>query len=139
MILLMRAVLALLALTLCAAAQSQLPTLYVIGDSTANNADHRGWADPLAAYFDPAKIQVVNRARAGRSSRTFITEGLWDHVRNSLQPGDYVLIQFGHNDGGPPDQDRARRSLPGLGDESKEFTLPNGNHRDGLHIRLVHA
>ena len=37
-----------------------------------------------------------------------------------------MLIQFGHNDGGPPDQDRARGSLPGLGDESKEFTLPNG-------------
>jgi lysophospholipase L1-like esterase len=127
MILLMRAVLALLALTLCAAAQSQLPTLYVIGDSTANNAGHRGWADPFAAYFDPAKIHVVNRARAGRSSRTFITEGLWDHVRDSLQPGDYVFIQFGHNDGGPPDQDRARGSLAGLGDESKEFSLPNGS------------
>ncbi len=117
----------LLALALSAAAQDRLPTIYVIGDSTANNVDHRGWADPFAASFDPAKVHVVNRARAGRSSRTFVTEGLWDHVRDALQPGDYVLIQFGHNDGGPPDQDRARGSLPGLGDESKEFTLPNGN------------
>ncbi len=122
----LRAALSLPLLALALSAQGALPTLYVIGDSTANNADHRGWADPFAAYFDPAKIQVVNRARAGRSSRTFVTEGLWDGVRDSLKPGDYVLIQFGHNDGGPPDQDRARGSLPGLGDESQEFTLPNG-------------
>ncbi len=125
--LLMRAAFSLLALALCAAAQDRLPTVYVIGDSTANNVNHRGWADPFAAYFDAGKVQVANRARAGRSSRTFVTEGLWDHVRDALQPGDYVLIQFGHNDGGPPDQDRARGSLPGLGEESKEFTMPDGH------------
>ena len=122
----LRAAVPLVTLALSAAAQDRLPTIYVIGDSTASNVDHRGWADPFAAYFDSAKIHVVNRARAGRSSRTFVTEGLWDQVRDSLQPGDYVLIQFGHNDGGPPDQDRARGSLLGLGEESKEFTLPKG-------------
>ncbi|MGA7235117.1 MAG: rhamnogalacturonan acetylesterase [Bryobacteraceae bacterium] len=127
MILLMRALLPFFALALAAAAQDRLPTLYVIGDSTANNVDHRGWADPFAAYFDSSRIHVVNRARAGRSSRTFVTEGLWEQVRDVLQPGDYVLIQFGHNDGGPPDQDRARGSLPGLGDAAKDFTLPNGS------------
>jgi lysophospholipase L1-like esterase len=109
-----------------ALAQPGLPTVYVIGDSTANNADHRGWADPFASYFDASKINVVNRARGGRSSRTFVTEGLWDKVRDELKPGDYVLIQFGHNDGSAPDKDRARGSLPGLGDESKEFTMPDG-------------
>ncbi len=103
-----------------------LPRVIVIGDSTANNVSHRGWADPFAAYFDDAKATVLNRARAGRSSRTFRTEGLWDKVRDELQPGDFVLIQFGHNDPGSPDKDRARGSLPGLGEESKEFTLPNG-------------
>ncbi|MGE0406786.1 MAG: rhamnogalacturonan acetylesterase [Candidatus Korobacteraceae bacterium] len=106
----------------------RLPTIFVIGDSTANNANHRGWGDPFADYFDAAKINVINRARAGRSSRTFLTEGLWERVRNDLKPGDFVLIQFGHNDGGPPDQGRARGSLPGLGEESKEFILPNENH-----------
>lgn len=109
-----------------AAAQAPLPTVYVIGDSTASNANHRGWADPFADYFDGAKIHVVNRARAGRSSRTFLTEGLWDKVLADLKPGDYVLIQFGHNDGSSPDKDRARGSLPGIGEESKEFTLPDG-------------
>lgn len=120
----------LLALVSHACAQApdpRLPTVFVIGDSTASNTDRKGWGDHLAAYFDPAKINVVNRARAGRSSRTFFTEGLWDRVKNELKAGDYVLIQFGHNDGGPPDRDRARGSLPGLGDESREFTLPNGS------------
>jgi lysophospholipase L1-like esterase len=103
-----------------------LPTIWVIGDSTANNVNHRGWADPFASYFDSSKINVINRARAGRSSRTFVTEGLWERFHSELKAGDFVLIQFGHNDGGPPDQDRARGSLPGIGDDSKEFTLPNG-------------
>src|ERR1035438_10316403 len=107
-------------------ATAQVPTVWVIGDSTANNVNHRGWADPFGDYFDLAKAQTVNRARAGRSSRTFVTEGLWEKVRAEIQPGDTVLIQFSHNDGGPPDKDRARGSLPGLGDESKDFTLPNG-------------
>jgi len=113
-------------------APAQIPTLYVIGDSTANNVDHRGWADPFGAYFDSARINVVNRARAGRSSRTFFTEGLWDQVLDALKPGDFVLIQFGHNDGGPPDKDRARGSLAGTGDESQEFTMPDGK-RETVH------
>jgi lysophospholipase L1-like esterase len=115
-----------LAMTAISAA-AQVPTVWVIGDSTANNANHRGWGDPFADYFDQEKAHTVNRARAGRSSRTFITEGLWEKVRAELKPGDYVLIQFGHNDGGAPERDRARGSLPGLGEESQEFTLPNGN------------
>jgi lysophospholipase L1-like esterase len=112
-------------MTLAAAALAQ-PTVWVVGDSTAKNANHRGWGDPFADYFDQAKERTMNRALAGRSSRTFITEGLWEKVRAELKPGDTVLIQFGHNDGSAPDKDRARGSLPGLGEESKEFTLPNG-------------
>ncbi|HTD24651.1 MAG TPA: rhamnogalacturonan acetylesterase [Terriglobales bacterium] len=117
----------------------QLPTLFVIGDSTANNSDHRGWGDPLADYFDLTRINVVNRARGGRSSRTFVTEGLWESARNELKPGDFVLIQFGHNDGGPPDKEKARGSLPGIGEESQEFTMPNGSkevvHTFGWYMR----
>jgi lysophospholipase L1-like esterase len=115
------------------AAAPALPTVFVVGDSTASNTENRGWGDHLGPYFDAAKVNVVNRARAGRSSRTFQTEGLWDKVLADLKPGDYVLIQFGHNDGGPPDQDRARGSLPGLGEESKEFTMPDG------HVEVVHT
>jgi lysophospholipase L1-like esterase len=85
----------------------KLPTVFVIGDSTANNNDHRGWADPFAAYFDLGRVNIVNRARGGRSSRTFVTEGLWEATRHDLKPGDYVPIQFGHNDGSAPDEGRA--------------------------------
>jgi lysophospholipase L1-like esterase len=118
---------ALYLLAITAGAGLAQPTIWVVGDSTAQNASRRGWADPFADYFDQLKARTVNRARAGRSSRTFITEGLWEKVRAELKPGDYVLIQFGHNDGGPPDRDRARGSLAGTGEESQEFTLPNGN------------
>src|SRR5882672_1544015 len=116
----------------CANSQSakpvptQLPTLFVVGDSTTSNVEHRGWADPLADYFDLSKINVANRARGGRSSRTFVAEGLWDAVRNDLKPGDFVLIQFGHNDGGPPDKEKMRGSVPGIGEETQEVTLPDG-------------
>ncbi len=55
---------------------TNLPTLFIAGDSTASNVDHRGWGDPFADYFDLSKINVANRARAGRSARTVLEEGL---------------------------------------------------------------
>ena len=109
----------------------RLPTLFVVGDSTAasNDGVAVGWAVPVPTFFDPAKLNVANRARPGRSSRTFLMEELWDKVLADLKPGDFVLIQFGHNDGGaineePPGSKsplRARGSLPGLGDERREI------------------
>src|SRR5205085_140925 len=102
----------------------QLSTIFVIGDSTANNHANGalGWGDPFVAYFDATKINVLNRARAGRSSRTFQTEGLWDKVLADMKPGDFVLIQFGHNDAGAiNDASRARGSLPGTGEETQEI------------------
>jgi lysophospholipase L1-like esterase len=109
-------------------ADPTLPTLFVVGDSTANNNANgaQGWGDPFVAYFDASKINVLNRARAGRSSRTFLTEGLWERVLQDVKAGDFVLIQFGHNDGGPLDTERARGSLPGLGEETREVTKPDG-------------
>jgi lysophospholipase L1-like esterase len=101
-----------------------LPTLFVVGDSTANNNANgaRGWGDPFRDYFDATKINVINRARAGRSSRTFITEGLWEKVLSEMKAGDYVLIQFGHNDAGAiNDASRARGSLRGTGEETQEI------------------
>jgi lysophospholipase L1-like esterase len=101
---------------------SKLPTLFVVGDSTASNGADLGWGSHLGKYFDPSKIVVVNRARGGRSSRTFQTEGLWDQVLADMKTGDFVLIQFGHNDGGlVNDASRARGSLPGLGEETQEI------------------
>jgi lysophospholipase L1-like esterase len=100
------------------------PTLFLIGDSTVRNRTRGqlGWGDPIAAWFDASKIAVTNRALGGRSSRTFLTEGLWDKILAELKPGDFVLMQFGHNDGGPLDDAKARASLKGSGDESRVVT-----------------
>ncbi len=106
------------------AVNPKLRTIFVVGDSTANNHANGalGWGDPFIAYFDPNKVNVLNRARGGRSSRTFITEGLWDKVLSEMRKGDYVLIQFGHNDAGAiNDATRARGSLPGIGEETQEI------------------
>lgn len=105
------------------------PTLFIAGDSTAaagKGGYQQGWGVPFKGLFDPTKLAVVNRARGGRSSRTFITEGLWDQLVAEIQPGDIVVIQFGHNDAGAPNEEppgskrplRARGSLPGLGEET---------------------
>jgi rhamnogalacturonan acetylesterase len=109
-----------------------LPTVFIVGDSTARNQADLGWGDHLAHYFDTTRINVANRARAGRSSRTFINEGSWDKVLAEIKPGDYVLLQMGHNDGGDLGGTKPRGSLKGLGNETKDITLPDG-HTETVH------
>src|ERR1051325_7522740 len=83
-------------------ADARLPTLWLIGDSTVQNGSGNGegglwgWGAPIAEMFDRAKIVVNNHARGGRSSRTFLTEGLWEKVLAEVEPGDFVMMQFGH-------------------------------------------
>ena len=104
--------------------QNAVPTLFIIGDSTVKNSDKglQGWGDAIGEFFDLSRIRVENRARGGRSSRTFQTEGLWDQVLQEIKPGDFVLMQFGHNDGGPINDDaRARGSLPGTSSDTEEI------------------
>ncbi len=100
----------------------RLPTIYLIGDSTVRTGTkgQQGWGDPFITLCDSSKVRVENRACGGRSSRTYLTEGLWNQVRDQLRPGDVVLIQFGHNDGGPLVGGRARASLKGNGEETRE-------------------
>jgi lysophospholipase L1-like esterase len=109
-------------------ANPKLPTLFIIGDSTVRNGQgdgkngQWGWGDLVGAYFDPGKLNVVNLALGGRSSRTFMSEGHWQKVLALLKPGDFVMMQFGHNDGGAVnDASRARGSLKGMGDDSEEI------------------
>src|SRR6185437_8467178 len=109
-----------------------LPTVFIVGDSTARNQADLGWGDHFAHYFDTNRINVANRARAGRSSRTFINEGSWDRVLAEIKPGDYVLLQMGHNDGGDLGGAKPRGTLKGLGDETKDVTLPDG-HTETVH------
>lgn len=93
-----------LAVVLMSGTKDKTTTIFVIGDSTAANKDttggkvERGWAMMLQPCFDSAYIRVDNHALNGRSSKSFIDEGHWDKVVSLIKPGDYVIIQFGHND-----------------------------------------
>ena len=140
-----RRVLALLAGLLLAggaAAGEAVPRLFVAGDSTAseykpNPKNQQGWGAVLQPLFDESKLRVVDVARGGRSSRTFITEGHWDRMLAELRAGDFVIIQFGHNDSGALNQEpagstrplRARGTIPGTGGESEEIdNVITGEH-----------
>jgi len=113
-----------------------LPMLFIIGDSTVHNPQktERGWGDVIAKYFDTNKIRVENHALGGRSSRTFQTQGWWDLVLAAARPGDFVLIQLGHNDGGPlDDTNRARGTIRGIGEETKEIYNPIMKKQEVVH------
>jgi lysophospholipase L1-like esterase len=104
--------------------------VFLIGDSTMadnGNPDAVGWGVVFPKYCDTTRIEVINKAKGGRSSRTFDYEGLWDEVKNQLQPGNLVLIQFGHNDAGAVDKEKFRGSLKGIGDETQEVIRPDGS------------
>ncbi|WP_183559631.1 rhamnogalacturonan acetylesterase [Mucilaginibacter sp. SP1R1] len=107
------------------------PTFYLIGDSTVKNGKGRGdgdlwgWGNYIAAYFDTTRVAVENDALGGTSSRTFQTMGLWDKVLTKVKPGDFVIMQFGHNDSGALDDTaRARGTIRGTGNEQKEVYNP---------------
>ena len=109
------------------------PVVWFTGDSTVKNADKDddgmwGWASQAATVFDTTKVQLVNAARAGRSTRTFIKEGLWDAVYQNLKPGDFVTIQFGHNDICPITDAKARGVISGTADTCHVFKLDNGDY-----------
>jgi lysophospholipase L1-like esterase len=114
----------------------QKPTIFIIGDSTVKNGSGKGdgglwgWGDYFYQQIDTSKISIRNFAIGGRSSRTFITEGRWDNVLALIKPGDYVIMQFGHNDGGPINDDsRARGTIKGTGEETEEIdNMLTGKH-----------
>lgn len=104
------------------------PVVFITGDSTVKNTDKDpdgmwGWGSQAYTVFDSTKVTCVNCAKAGRSTRTYLNEGRWDQVYNSLQPGDYVLIQFGHNDIGPIDNQKMRGVIPGTADSSHVYRM----------------
>lgn len=105
------------------------PVVFVIGDSTMKNGSGKGdggqwgWGNFFEWFFDTDRISVENRALGGRSSRTYYTEGLWDKTLAGIKKGDYLFVQFGHNDGGPLNTGRARASLKGIGDESQTVIM----------------
>lgn len=103
-------------LVFTAAMQQKVTTIFIIGDSTAAEKDlskgspERGWGMALQCFFDEAFIRVDNHAVNGRSSKSFLDEGRWQKVLDKIKPGDYVIIQFGHNDEKP---NPSRHTEPG--------------------------
>jgi lysophospholipase L1-like esterase len=147
-------------------ANPSLPSLILIGDSTVRNGHGRGdqnlwgWGAPIVDLFDTAKINVVNRAIGGLSSHSYIMEGHWDLALEIIKPGDFVLVQWGHNDGGinlpgttpVPDQGlqpgatppappagaaprgpNVRGSLPGIGEETYDVADPRTGQTVTVH------
>ena len=96
------------------------PVLFLVGNSTmrtgtkGNGSNGQwGWGFYMPDLFDRSQITVENHALGGMSSRTFYKK-LWPDVVKGIRPGDYVIIELGHNDNGPYDSGRARASIPGI-------------------------
>lgn len=112
-----------LPLALAAAEPTDTVTVFMIGDSTMANKNlakenqERGWGQMLPIYLTGA-VKVDNHAVNGRSSKSFIDEGRWDKVKDKMRPGDYLIIQFGHNDEKIKD--------------AKRYTVPGGTFDDNL-------
>src|SRR5205823_5761596 len=107
-------------------ANPALPTVWLIGDSTVRNGTlgdngptgQWGWGAPIVAYFDLKKVNVVNRAFGGTSSRTFYSGFFWQNLRPLIKKGDFVIMQFGANDNGGA---KGKGALGGVGAETEKI------------------
>ena len=109
------------------------PVVFITGDSTVRNEDSDedgmcGWGTVAASVFDESRIGIVNAAMAGRSCRSYLNEGRWEKVYNSLRPGDFVLIQFGHHDIGAIDTPKYRAAIATGRDSCHVYQLQNGSY-----------
>ena len=110
--------------------QAGKPMVFLCGDSTGKNEDDKpdgmwGWGSQAYTIFDSTKCVFQNQAKAGRSTRTYIDEGRWEEVYNSLEKGDVVLIQFGHNDIGGIKDGKKRGVLATAKDSSAVYCMEN--------------
>lgn len=121
-----------------AARDGDKPVLFIVGDSTGKidnpeKSGQWGWGQVMSEYMNSRKITVDNHAKAGRSARTFLDEGRWNVVYDQLRPGDYVIIQFGHNDGGPINTGKARGEFKGNSDEKEVMTMEASGINEGIY------
>jgi lysophospholipase L1-like esterase len=103
-----------LAAAIASPAQHRPVTIFIAGDSTAakklpEKRPETGWGEMLPEYFDETKVVVDDRAQNGRSTKTFISEGRWQGIIDEMQPGDFVFVEFGHND---ESKDKGERYTP---------------------------
>ena len=122
------------------------PVVWLAGDSTCANGFGNdpnslwGWGSFFGEYLTDA-VSVKNQAVSGLSSRTYFT-GRWDSIRDNIQPGDFVLIQFGHNDMSPINSGRARGTMEGTDDAPKTFVMekdgsPEQVYTFGHYLRMM--
>lgn len=130
-----------MALTFLMTSSKNATTIFVIGDSTAaeksnfKDSPERGWAMVLQGCFDD-DIIVDNHAVNGRSSKSFINEGRWQKVLERIKPGDYLLIQFGHNDEKPAE---SRHTDPGTTFDANLARFVNETREKGGHPVLLNS
>lgn len=146
----------LLAAVLLFVLPAQPITVWLAGDSTMaqKQPDKRpetGWGEALQPCFDSTQVRIANRAMNGRSTRSFVAEGRWKAIVDSLKPGDYVFIQFGHNDekvgtGNYSSPDDYRRNLVHFVDDVRArgghpvlFTPVVRRRFDGTHLVDTHG
>lgn len=108
--------------------QKGKPMVFLCGDSTGKNYDKDldgmwGWGSQAYTVFDSTKCVFQNQAKAGRSTRTYLDEERWEEVYNSLEPGDVVFIQYGHNDIGGIDKDKERGVIACAQDTSHVYHM----------------
>jgi pectin methylesterase-like acyl-CoA thioesterase/lysophospholipase L1-like esterase len=119
-------------------AVAQHPALFLVGDSLMKTGSGTGsigpwgYGEELIPMFDAAKIHVYNEGKGGRSSRGYIEEGLWKNLLARVEPGDWIMVQFGHNDAANSQNYPDRLSGKGSGDEMIEVNSPGGK-------KLVHS
>ncbi len=115
------------------------PALFLVGDSIMHTGSGNGdtgpwgWGSEIIPMFDAAKIHVYNDGLGGRSSRGYIQEGAWQKIVDQLQPGDWIIIQFGHNDAKNSQNYPDRTTLMGDGDETEEIDSPVNHQKETIH------
>ena len=120
------------------------PALFLVGDSIMKTGAGTGetgpwgWGSEIIPLFDEAKIHVYNEGYGGRSSRSYIDEGLWSKVLDRMQPGDFVILQFGHNDSANSQNYPDRTTIMGDGDETIQLGVGDNKrtvHTYGWYLR----
>lgn len=120
-------------------ANTQHPALFLVGDSIVRTGTGDGsvgpwgWGAELIPMFDPAKIHVYNVALGGRSSRGYREEGAWQKVMDRLQKGDWVILQFGHNDAKNSENYPDRTTIAGNGDATQTIESPVTHQPETIH------
>ena len=118
---------------------TQHPALFLVGDSIVHTGTGNGdtgpwgWGAEAIPLFDATKIHVYNEGLGGRSSRGYIDEGAWKKILDRLQPGDWVIVQFGHNDAANSENYPDRTTLKGDGEETQEIESPVTHAKETLH------